>query len=132
MLELAKKNGFSSIPLKEIAEHIDISEKYLWHLVRMLKNAGLVQSLRGSNGGYTITRPIDQITLQNILSALEGPVELGESERSGGASIRSMDCPEGALWAEVSGKISNTLISYTLKDMLEMQKPKRPGSDYSI
>ena len=131
MLELSKKHGYGSVSLKEIAERINISEKYLWHLIRMLKDAGFVQSIRGANGGYMISRPTDQISLKDILTALEGPLEI-EFRRNAGTFTRLHDHDDGGLWAEVSRKISDTLTSYTLKDMLQMQKKDRSVNDYSI
>lgn len=131
MLELAEKYGKGTTTLREISRSYDISEKYLWHLVRMLRNAGLVHSTQGPHGGYGLARPTDKINLSEILSVLEGPLDLVESASG---SVGSVGRPDGTLdniLIEVSKKVSDIFLSYTLKDMLAMRQT-RHVSDYSI
>jgi Rrf2 family protein len=63
------------IPIREIADACRIPERYLVQILLQLKGAGLVYSARGSAGGYRLARPADQISLAEVLSAIDGPNE---------------------------------------------------------
>jgi Rrf2 family protein len=68
------------IRIREIAESHGIPERYLVQILLQLKGAGLVYSSRGAAGGYRLSRPPDQISLGEVLSAIDGP---GEPFREG-------------------------------------------------
>src|SRR5690242_14463299 len=78
MVELARRGGDGAeahpIPLAEIAEHDELPLAYLEHLVARLRKAGLVDSRRGSRGGYLLARPPAQITMAEVVEALEGTI----------------------------------------------------------
>ncbi len=62
------------VPLAEIAAHDGLPLAYLEHLVARLRKAGLVDSRRGSRGGYMLARPSDEITMAEVVEALEGSI----------------------------------------------------------
>ncbi len=64
-----------SIRIREIAESHGIPERYLVQILLQLKGAGLVYSSRGAAGGYRLARPADQISLSEVISAIDGPGE---------------------------------------------------------
>ncbi len=72
MLALADHYGMGTLYLKDIAAAEEISEKYLSLLVIPLKSAGLIHSIRGAHGGYTLAKAPSQINLGEIMEALEG------------------------------------------------------------
>ncbi|MBV8558734.1 MAG: Rrf2 family transcriptional regulator [Planctomycetaceae bacterium] len=76
MIELARR-GSEQVPVRvrEIAEEHGIPERYLVQILLQLKGAGLVYSARGSGGGYRLSRPADQISLYEVLVAIDGPGE---------------------------------------------------------
>ena len=74
MIELAQHDAPGPLQLKIIAQRQEISVKYLEQLMAVLKAAGLVNSIRGSRGGYELARASNQITLSDILHCVEGPV----------------------------------------------------------
>src|SRR5277367_6938387 len=74
MVELARRSGGEPIPLAEIAEHDGLPLAYLEHLVARLRKAGLVDSRRGSRGGYMLARPAGEITMAEVVEALEGSI----------------------------------------------------------
>src|ERR1700757_270700 len=78
MVELARRAGEGEgervVPLTEIAEHDGMPLAYLEHLVARLRKAGLIDSRRGSRGGYMLARPAEQITTAEIVEALEGAI----------------------------------------------------------
>lgn len=74
MLDLAVHNNEGAVVLKSIAERQGLSESYLEQLFAVLKKAKLVKSIRGAQGGYSLTENPENITVGQIIRALEGPV----------------------------------------------------------
>jgi len=74
MLDLAVHNKEDKVALKSIAERQGLSESYLEQLFAVLKKARLVESVRGAQGGYSLAKSPEKITVGQILKALEGPV----------------------------------------------------------
>ncbi|MFZ1927287.1 MAG: Rrf2 family transcriptional regulator, partial [Solirubrobacteraceae bacterium] len=134
MVELARRasnapDGVESVvPLAEIAEHDGLPLAYLEHLVARLRKAGLIDSRRGSRGGYMLARSAEQITMAEVVEALEGsiaPIECISqapdgrvvcSRESGRAGSHS--CPTKLLWTRVRFSIVRTLRETTLADLL--------------
>jgi Rrf2 family transcriptional regulator, cysteine metabolism repressor len=130
MVELARRAGEDPIPLTEIAEHDGLPLAYLEHLVARLRKAGLVDSRRGSRGGYLLARsPID-ITMAEVVEALEGSIAPIEciSESADGSIVCSREasdpdkpnhvCPTKLLWTRVRFSIVRTLQETTLADLV--------------
>src|ERR1700722_11321026 len=132
MVELARRAGNapdvveSVVPLAEIAEHDGLPLAYLEHLVARLRKAGLVDSRRGSRGGYLLARSSTEITMAEGVEALEGsiaPIE-GLSEASDGPIVCSREsdpghvCPTKLLWTKVRYAIVRTLQETTLADLV--------------
>src|ERR671935_909265 len=72
VLDLAERYGQGPIQSEAIAKRQGVSEAYLDQLLTLLRKAELVRSVRGPRGGHELARPADQITLMDVLSALEG------------------------------------------------------------
>jgi Rrf2 family transcriptional regulator, cysteine metabolism repressor len=127
MVELARRAGDEPIPLAEIAERGGLPLAYLEHLVARLRKAELVDSRRGSRGGYMLARPAAQITMAEVVEALEGSIAPIEciSEASDGSIVcareASLDhvCPTKLLWTRVRFSIVSTLRETTLADLLQ-------------
>jgi Rrf2 family transcriptional regulator, cysteine metabolism repressor len=132
MFDLALQAGDGPVTLKDIAARQEISEKYLSNLIPLLKNAGFVHSVRGSQGGYTLARPPRDITLKDILVALEGPMCLVECTEKPLLCQRSEECLMRDVWSEVTGKMLDALESFTLEGLMERQKLKRRVLSYCI
>jgi Rrf2 family protein len=132
MFDLALHTGDDPITLKEIAARQEISEKYLSNLIPLLKNAGLVHSVRGSQGGYTLARPPREITLKDILLVLEGSMCLVECADKPLLCQRSEDCFVRDVWSEVTDKMLEALESFTLETMVERRNIKSTMPYYSI
>ena len=124
MLALAVNYGKNPILLKEIARQEDISEGYLQHIVDTLKGAGLVYSNRVGHGGYTLAKPPSDINLRDILSTLEGSINLVECVETPDVCGRSGSCVTRDIWEEVSGKLTETLEAVTLQNMVERRSVK--------
>ncbi len=76
MMELTRTQRGDSLQIKDIAEARDIPQHYLEQLLVTLRKAGFVKSFRGTNGGYALAKPPTEISVHDILTALEGPVEV--------------------------------------------------------
>jgi len=124
MLELALYYGKGPVLLKDIAKREEISEGYLEHLLPSLKASGLVNSSRGAHGGYTLAKTPSEITLREVVQALEGPLSPAECVDTPNVCQRVRFCVTRDIWKKLGEKISQTLESVTLKDMVEMQKNK--------
>ena len=72
MIDLAEHNNGKFIPLKDIAERQEISEKYLESIVKSLTKADVLEGLRGKGGGYRLTRPAEEYNVYEILKLTEG------------------------------------------------------------
>jgi Rrf2 family transcriptional regulator, cysteine metabolism repressor len=126
MVELARRAGSEPVPLAEIAAGDGMPLAYLEHLVARLRKAGLVDSRRGSRGGYLLARPAKDITMAEVVEALEGSIAPIEciSEGADGSIVcareskRDHVCPTKLLWTRVRMSIIGTLRETTLADLL--------------
>lgn len=82
MAELARSGG-RPMPVKELAERRQIPDQFLEQLFSTLRRSGLLTSHRGSKGGYTLSRPADEITVLEVVQALDGKVGQ-EADEAGG------------------------------------------------
>ena len=122
MFELALSYGKGPMLLKEIGKRQEISEKYLSNLIIPLKGAGLVNSLRGAHGGYTLSRDPREITLLEIVSIMEG--EIGITDCIGPPEICQKEelCPARKVWSGLNRVIQEYLKGITLEDLVVQEK----------
>ncbi len=134
MLDLALHYGEGNIILKDIAKRQEISSKYLGSLIPPLKAAGLITSSRGAHGGYTMARAPEDITLKEVILALEGDICLSECVSTPSVCRRSSSCVTRDIWDQVGEAILGVLESITLKDMINRhwQKQESPSLAYNI
>jgi len=119
------------VSLAEIAERDGMPLAYLEHLVARLRKAELIDSRRGSRGGYLLGRPAEQITMAEVVEALEGSIAPIEciSESADGSVVCSREsdpghvCPTKLLWTRVRFSIVRTLAETTLADLLVSSSP---------
>ena len=124
MLELSLRYDTGPVLLKDISSAQDISLKYLGQLIIPLKVAGLIKSTRGSHGGYFLSRPPEKIRLIEILTAVEGTLDIAECIKSPEICYRSKNCVARKIWEKASSKFYDVFQSITLKDMVSQQKKK--------
>jgi Rrf2 family transcriptional regulator, cysteine metabolism repressor len=127
MAHLARHGGDSPVSLGSIAEAEGLPLAYLEHLVQRLRRAGLVESRRGAHGGYTLARPATDVTMAEVVEALEGviaPIECITASPDG-ALVCAREgedghdpCPTKLLWTRVQGSIVRTLNDLTLADLV--------------
>jgi Rrf2 family transcriptional regulator, cysteine metabolism repressor len=134
MTHLAHADGDGPISLASIAEAEGLPLAYLEHLAQRLRRAELVQSTRGAHGGYTLSRQAAEITMAEIVRALEGaiaPIECISADPDGQLTCTREGepghdpCPTKLLWTRVQGSIVRTLNDMTLADLVQPQSTKR-------
>ncbi len=125
ILELAQNEGRGPLQVKTIAQHQDISVKYLEQLMTMLRSTGFVRSIRGSKGGYMLAKAPDQIKLSDVFDCLEGHVTTVECVEDKNYCARAADCIARQVWAQVQDAIKNVLQSITLQDLVDRAKDKK-------
>ena len=131
MIDLAEHNNGKFIPLKDIAERQEISEKYLEQIISSLKKAGYVKSLRGAQGGYMLRRPPKEYTVGMILRLTEGtlaPVSCVEDDAV--ECEREASCVTFIVWKKINDAINEVVDNITLEDLVEWYHSK--SDDYVI
>jgi Rrf2 family protein len=118
-------SGDEPMPLKQVAERQHISKRYLDQLATHLKNAQLLKSVWGMNGGYKLNKPGHEITVLEILEAVEGPMSIIDCVAHADACDRTDMCDCRTLWADVNQTLVDKLAQYTLKDLVKHEKKKR-------
>lgn len=74
-LQLAKSDSSIPVPCSKLASEGDMPERFLLQILRMLVTHGILKSTRGVDGGYSLTRPADQVSLLEVIEAIDGPME---------------------------------------------------------
>ena len=122
MCELAARYGEGPISIKDIAVKQGLSDAYLEQLFAQLKKTHLIKSVRGAKGGYVLTRDPSEITVGEVIDALEGPIEI--SPCVGGSNTdfkcgKTAVCATRGLWMDVHRSIRNVIDNRTLKDLVD-------------
>ena len=127
MIELGRQTEDTPVSLKAIAEAENLPLAYLEQVVALLKKAGLVNSARGAHGGYWLSRPAEEITMDSVVQALDGvvaPMEcFAPSDRDDRVLCSHMEddgrgCGTKLLWTRVQGGVINSLKGTTLAELV--------------
>lgn len=124
MVDLALNSENNLQTISQIAERTQISETYLEQLLPKLRNAGLVESIRGAQGGYRLAKPLDQITAGEILRAGEGdliPVECAATSADR-TCPNEETCVTKYVWKRITESINEAVDGITLADLKELHK----------
>lgn len=121
MVFLARKANEGPQPLKTIADD-GLPEQYLEQLLGALRRHGLVVTVRGAQGGYSIARPPSQITVGSILESTEGPVNLSQCAGDEATCPKSSACATRDVWRYLTDNINTLMQGITLQDVL-LNKP---------
>jgi Rrf2 family cysteine metabolism transcriptional repressor len=120
-LDLALAPGTAPIQAKGIADRQGIPVKFLEHILRALRNAGIVQSSRGIHGGYRLVKPAEEIRLGDVIQAVEGPLSAisrgALRHRNGNGHSASHETLVQTVWEEVKESILDSLNRTTLADL---------------
>ena len=121
MFVLALQQHEGPVSIKYIAEDQAISETYLEQLFSKLRKSGLVRSVRGAQGGYQLEKPPKDISVGDILKALEGPLAPSDCVVGDGAGIcqNSEMCSTRSIWKRIYEGVNAVVDGISLQDMLD-------------
>ena len=107
----------------ELAERAGLEMPTVAKLLKPLAQAGLVEGFRGTNGGYRLARAASQISLVEIVEAMEGPLGMTECSVHAGACGIEHSCGVRANWRRINDVVADALRSVTLAQMLDTPSP---------
>lgn len=122
MIELAAA-GEGPVKAERIAQAQEIPLKFLENIMADLRQAGLVRSQRGSEGGYWLAKPADTITLAHVIRAVEGPLANVRGRRSEEVEYAGSAAPLREVWIAVRASLRSVLESVTLADVARGELP---------
>ena len=127
MLDLAIHSDVSAVPLRDVAQRQEISDKYLEQIVTQLSRAGLVRSVRGAGGGYLLTRTPEGYTVGEILRVLEGSLAPVSCADGVGCCERADRCVTVEVWREIQAAVDGVVDHLTLADLVRRYHEKFGG-----
>jgi Rrf2 family transcriptional regulator, cysteine metabolism repressor len=119
LTELARTGGSAPVPIGEIAKRRDIPVQFLEGLFATLRRAGILQSQRGVKGGYSFARPPEEITVLEVVEALEGRLD-GEAASA------------GEVWEEAVAAVRGVLGGVTIADAAQRESRAAGAAMYYI
>jgi Rrf2 family iron-sulfur cluster assembly transcriptional regulator len=128
MVDLALNSQDGPVALADIAERQKISLSYLEQLFGRLRRAGIVESVRGPGGGYLLARPLSDITVSEIILAVDEPISATQCGGNEGKMCKGSEhCLTHDLWMRLSDYIYEFLEQVTLDQLVEENRRKREG-----
>jgi len=121
---LARQPG-EVLPAAQIAEDARLELPTVSKLLKQLAHANLVESFRGATGGYRLARAPRDITLAEIVEALDGPIGLTECSAGHAGCEREAHCNVSSGWQGIGGAVNAALRAVSLADMLKPPRPVR-------
>ncbi len=120
LIDLAQYGEKEAVSIQSISARQQISDSYLEQLVRKLKKAGLVTSLRGAQGGYRLAKPAEEVSVGDVLRALEGSIEAVSCQEGENPSCVGKDlCVARYVWQKVNKSIQETVDSIMISQLVE-------------
>jgi Rrf2 family protein len=132
LVSLSLHAGDGGVPVptsvRDVAERTGLPQPYLEQILLALKGAGIVRSKRGVGGGYVLARSPAEITLGDIVSAVDGPIVVGDfgAPHQNGACDHEGQCVLLAVWGEASDHMRRYLDAITLGDVAAMARGQQP------
>ena len=132
MVELAGREQGTPVRLSELADAQEITLPYLEQIFSKLKQAGLVESMRGPGGGYALAKPAKSIAIGDIVAAVEESIKMTRCDKENpnaqtkGCMASRARCLTHDLWEGLEKNIENYLFSVTLADVTTRKIPQFP------
>jgi FeS assembly SUF system regulator len=125
MVRLAQNPDDEARNARNLASEADLPAPVVSKVLKTLARAGLLSSQRGSKGGYTLARNAEDISVPEMITALEGPISLTECSAHPGACSQESSCGVREPWQRINSVVHDALSKITLADIAT---PKVPGS----
>ena len=131
IIDLARYSEREPVSINSIAARQEISERYLEQLVALMKKAGLVKSIRGASGGYVLARNPEEISLGDVLRALEGSLEPVKCAAfsDGEECMAAGGCVTKYVWQKINESISRTVDEIHLDELVQESKELNPSGE---
>ncbi len=123
LLAELSSEGERAYPAREIAERVGLSQPMASKILKGLVRAGLLESNRGAKGGYSLSRPLNEISIGDVIRGLEGPVGLVECVTRPGQCEHETSCPSRVNWQRISGAILQALDSVAVAELVDTTPP---------
>jgi len=128
MTELARRGGPGAVSLAAISQQQQISKPYLEQLFARLRREGLVQSVRGPGGGYRLAKPAEDLSVAEVVTAVDEPLRATRCREGGGGCMKGgVRCLTHNLWEETGRQIHDYLSAISLADVVAGRL--RPGAE---
>lgn len=128
MIDLAMRQDKGPVTLSAISQRQEISLSYLEQLFGKLRRHEIVESVRGPGGGYTLARRPEDVTVADIIIAVDEPLDAtqcgGKENCHGNGHEHGSRCMTHDLWATLNAKMVEYLDSVSLKDLVDQQRQK--------
>lgn len=124
LIDLAQYSEIEPVSISSIASRQGISERYLEQLMTLLKKAELIKSIRGAGGGYILAKDMSEISVGDVLRALEGslePVECAAFSQEASCEAAG-GCVTKYVWQKINESINRTVDEISLKQLVEESK----------
>ena len=128
-MDLARHYNQGPVQSSDIAARQAIPEAYLEQLLTVLRKGGLIRSTRGPHGGHELARPPAEISVGDVIAALEGPLV---AQNGADAAGHGAPCGIREVWQEVVVAAQRILESTTIEDLVERQKAREDRVMYYI
>ncbi len=122
VIHLALKGNEKLTTLTDIAVSEDIPRSFLAKVMQVLCKAGLVKAYRGKNGGFALALNASDITIRDVVEAVEGPITLNICLRRKGECERDVFCAAHPVWQEAQDALVSVLDQYTVEMIAKKQK----------
>ncbi|MGB4594568.1 MAG: Rrf2 family transcriptional regulator [Anaerolineaceae bacterium] len=119
MFCLAKNGHDRLVPSNEIAEKMNISPMFLSRINSLLSLAGLINTRRGARGGISLAKEPSEISLYDVIAAVDGPVVLRHCHSDPGACERREECEIRPVWDGINDMLVEKLKSISLQDLVD-------------
>lgn len=114
---LAKQPAGKVILVSEVAEATDVPQTFLAKIFQSFAKLGLVNSFRGTGGGFLLGRPASRITLRQVVEAVEGPIIPNRCLTGEGSCERESECTVHPVWRKIQNEIAAILDGVSLEDL---------------
>ncbi len=133
ILELARHHQAGLVTIPDLAKRTDIPRKFLEQIMLDLKKGGFVESKRGKEGGYLLSRPPAQITVGEVVRFIEGPLEPIACVDDCYKGCKDMtECVFREMWVKVAQETSKIVDHTTFEDLLRKVKTREKALDFAI
>lgn len=125
LIDLAQYSEAEPVSIGSIAARQGISERYLEQLMSLMKKAGLIKSIRGAGGGYVLAKDARDISVGDVLRALEGnlePVECPAFQENGAGCEASGSCVTKYVWKKINESINQTVDEMKIDTLVSESK----------